>query len=245
MCDHRAVIPLLLAILGIGTLAAGWLVMRRLGQRGRIGRILASTPVVPVDKAVEIATSGKPRYVGVGGRVDAEDEFLDENERPLVFRRTRLEIGEGGGWRTVEDTREALPFEIAGGAASIAVDQDDMDDGLVVVARESVGTAGEIPDRLPEGTPPATPARLQVEHVSTIDHALVLGVPTVDPERGPIMRAGFGRPLILTTLEPTEAMRLLAQGRQGAARASGALLALGAVLLFVGVGWGLVDALFL
>jgi hypothetical protein len=237
------VIPLLLALLGTGMLACGWLVMRSLGPRARLGRILASTAVIPVDKAVEQARAGKPRYVGVGGRVDAADEFLDENERPLVYRRTRLELREGSGWRAVEDEREVLPFEIAGGMASIAVDQEELGDGLVVVVRESTGTAGEILDRVPAGTAPTTPARLQVEHLSTIDHALVLGVPTVDADRGPIMRAGFGRPLIVTTLEPREAMRLLAQGRQGTARASGALLAIGAVLLVAGAAWGVVDAL--
>jgi hypothetical protein len=230
-------------LLGIGALAAGWLAMRSLGPRVRIGRILASTPVVPVDRAVEIARSGKPRYVGVGGRVDADEEFLDENERPLIYRRTRLELQGGAAWTAVEDRREALPFEIAGATARIAVDQDDLRDGLVVVVRESVGTAGEIPDRLPAGTPPATPARLQVEHVSTLDHALVLGVPTLDPERGPIVRAGFGRPLIVTTLEPAEAMRLLAMGRRRTTQVASVLLGLGAGLVVVGAAWGLVDAI--
>jgi hypothetical protein len=242
MCDHRAVTPLVLVLLGIGALAAGWLAMRRLGPRARIGRVLASTPVVPVERAVEIARSGKPRYVGVGGRVDAEEEFLDENERPLVYRRTRLELRDGTTWAAVEDRREALPFEIAGGTARIAVAEDDLHDGVVVVVRESIGTAGEIPDRLPAGTPSATPARLQVEQVSTVDHALVLGVPVLDPDRGPIMRAGFGRPLVVTTLEPAEAMRLLAVGRRGTTQLASVLLALGAALVVTGAAWVLVDA---
>jgi hypothetical protein len=242
MCDDRAVIPLLPVLLGLGALAAGWLVMRSLGPRARVGRILASTPLVPVDRAVEIARSGNLRYVGVGGRVDAADEFLDEAQRPLAFRRTRLELQRGRRWATVADVREMRPFEIAGGADQIAVDQDALDDGLVVVLRESVGVAGEIPDRVPEGTPDATPARLRVEQVSTVDHALVLGVPVVDAERGPIMRPGLGRPLILTTLEPKEAIRLLADGRRGSTLLSGALLALGVVLVVAGAAWWLLDA---
>jgi hypothetical protein len=242
MCDHRAVIPLVLALLGVGALAAGWLVMRSIGPRARIGRILASTTVVPVDRAVEIARSGKPRYVGVGGRLDAAEAFLDENDRPLVFRRSRLALGTGRGWTVIEDRREAVPFEVAGGAASMAVDVDDVGEGLVVVVRESVGTAGEIPDRVPAGTAAETPARLQVEQLSTVDHALVLGVPVVDPERGPILRAGFGRPLILTTIEPAEAMRLLAMGRRGRTLAASALLALGAALLVGAFAWVLIDA---
>ncbi len=243
MCNDRAVIPIVLALIGIGALGAGWLVMRSLGPRARIGRIIASTPVVPVDRAVAIARSGKPRYVAVGGRVDAEEEFLDENERPLVYRRTRLELRTGKDWEAVEDVREALPFEIAGGVERIAVDQDDLREGVVVVVRESVGTADEIPDRLPAGTDPVTPVRLQVEHVSTIDHAMVLGVPTVDPARGPIMRAGYGRPLILSTLEPAEAMRLLALGRRGSTRAASLLLGTGAAVLVTAAAWALVDAI--
>jgi len=237
------VTPLVLVLLGIGTLAAGWLVMRSLGPRARIGRVLASTPVVPVDRAVEIARSGRPRYVGVGGRVDAEEECLDENERPLIYRRTRLELQDGTNWTAVEDRREALPFEIAGGVTRIAVDPDGLGEGVIVVVRESVGSAGDIPDRVPEGTPPVTPVRLRVEHVSTVDHALVLGVPSLDPVRGPILRSGLGRPLILTTLEPTEAMRLLAIGRCGTTQAASVLLALGAALLVTGTVWVLLDAL--
>jgi hypothetical protein len=243
VCDHPAVIPLALLLLGIGALVAGWLMLRRLGPGVRIGRIIASTPVVPMERALELAKAGSARYVGVGGRLDSASEFLDEHERPLVLRRTRLELGGPRGWSAVEDVREVVPFEIAGGLEHIAVDGDVLDDGLVVVIRESVGAAGEIPGRVPDGTPPSTPARLRVQLLSTVDHALVLGVPSVDPARGPIMRPGLGRPLVLTTLEPAEAMRMLAEGRQGTTRAATALLAVGAGALVIGIGWGLVDAL--
>ena len=55
----------------------------------------------------------------------------------------------------------------------------------------------------------------------------MLGVPGLEPGAGPILRPGLGRPLILTTLEPAEAMRLLASGRRGTAVAISALLAAG------------------
>jgi len=139
----------------------------------------------------------------------------------------------------VEDRREVAPFLIAGGLESMAVDADGLDEGLVVVTRWSEGTAAEIPDRMPEGTAPATPARLRVQQLSTIDHALVLGVPGIDPDRGPILRPGLGRPLVLTTLEPAEAMRLLASGRRGATIVISALLVGG----LVAVGGGLVLAI--
>jgi hypothetical protein len=76
-----------------------------------------------------------------------------------------------------------------------------------------------------------------------VDHALVLGVPAIDPEQGPILRPGLGRPLILTNLEAKEAMRLLAAGRQGTTRAIGVLLGIGVAAVLAGVAWAVIDAL--
>lgn len=234
--------PLLLVLLGCVALAAGWIVLRRVGPGARIGRIIASTPVVPVDRARELALTGTVRYVAVGGRIDSEQEFLDENERPLVFRRTRLELRGPRGWASVSDRRESVPFEVAGGLERLAVDADALDEGLVTVERESTGTAGEIPDHLPEGTDPATPARLRIQFLSTVDHGLVMGVPVNDPELGPVMRPGLGRPLVVTTLEPAEAMRLLAIDHRGSTRLASALLAAGALVVVAGTLWAVLDA---
>ena len=61
--------------------------------------------------------------------------------------------------------------------------------------------------------------RLRVEQVSSVEHAVVLGVPVAGPGEQPVrMTAGLGRPLILTTLETPEAMRILAGRRRRAAR---------------------------
>jgi len=234
------VTSLLLLAAGLIAFAAGWILVRRLGARARIGRILASTPVVPVDEAVRLAGGG-PRYVGVGGRLDSDHEFLDEHERPLVFRRSRLELREGSRWRAVTDNREVVPFGLAGGLATIAIDGDALDQGLVVVVRESEGTAGEIPDLVPEGTSSATPARLQVELLSTVDHALALGVPTLGPDGAPVLRPGLGRPLILTTLEPAEAMRVLAAGHRTSTRLGALLMGGGLVAVAVGLLWTVIG----
>lgn len=234
---------LLLSIAGLVALAAGWLLVRRLGPRARVGRILATTPLIPVDEAVRLAGSGARRYVAVGGRLDSDQEFLDEHDRPLVYRRSSLELREGSNWRTVADHKEIVPFALAGGVASIAVDGDRLEDGLVVVVRESEGRAGEIPDRVPEGTPPATPARLRVLQLSSVDHALALGVPAIDEDGEPILRPGLGRPLILTTLEPAEAMRLLASEHRSSTRAGALLMAGGVAAALGGLAWAALGAL--
>jgi hypothetical protein len=186
---------------------------------------------------------GKPRYVGVFGRVDSTREFVDENDRPLVIRRTRLELRSGRGWTAFEDQREVVPFDISENLDHIAVDGDALDEGLVVVTRESVGTAADLAERAPAGTPPETPARLQVDLLTSVDHALVLGVPDVDPDRGAILRPGLGRPLVLTNLEANEAMRLLADGRQGTTRAISLLLGGGTAAVLAGLAWAVVDAI--
>ena len=237
----RRVIPLVLLALGIAALAGGFVLLHTLGAGARIGRILAATPVVQVDEAVRLAEAGIVRYVGVGGRIDSDQEFLDEHERPLVFRRSRLDLRTGSRWRTVNESRQLAPFSLAGGLASIAVDGEALDEGLVVVLRESEGTAGEVPDRVPEGTDPATPARLRVDLLSSVDHALVLGVPAVDPVRGPLIGPGLGRPLILTTLEPDEAMRVLAAGHRTATRGAAVLLAGGLAAVVAAAGWAIAD----
>ena len=89
---------------------------------------------------------------------------------------------------------------------------------------------------------PQLPARLRLDLLSSVDHALVLGVPAVDPEVGPILRPGLNRPLILTNLEPKEAIRLLADGRQGTTRAISLLLGVGTAAVLGGVAWALIDA---
>ena len=157
---------------------------------------------------------GSPRYVKVSGRIDAEDEFEDDAHRPLVFRRTRLQLRTDGRWVSFEDRRERVAFEVREGLDGIAVDDAALDTGLVVVPRESQGTAADLADRVPAGTDLATPVRLRVEQVSSVEHAIVLGVPRLDAAGEPTMSAGFGRPLILTTLEPDEAMRVLAGGER-------------------------------
>jgi hypothetical protein len=236
-------IPLTLVVAGVVALVVGVLVLRTYGSNYRVGRLLASTPEMTVAEALDLA-EGPPRYVRVSGRIDAEDEFEDDAHRPLVFRRTRLQIRRGGRWSTFEDSRQRVRFEVRDGLDGIVIDDPALDSGLVVVPRESVGTAGDVADRVPPGTPPDAVVRLRVEQVSSVEHAIVLGVPTVDEAGEPRLTAGLGRPLILTTLEPGEAMRMLTEGEArrpmiAAACLTGGLglLLAGALVAVVGAVW--------
>ena len=143
-------------VAGFVALVAGVLVLRTYGPNYRVGRLLASTPEVSVAEARGLA-GGPPRYVRVSGRIDAEDEFEDDAHRPLVFRRTRLQLRRDGAGSPSRTAASASAFEVRDGLEGIVVDDATLDDGLVVVPRESVGTAADVADRVPAGTPPDDP----------------------------------------------------------------------------------------
>jgi hypothetical protein len=239
-----AVTPLLLVAAGVLAVVGGVAVLQTFGSRYRVGRLLATTPLVDLAEAGSIAAGGRPRYVRIDGRIDAEDEFEDINHQPLVFRRTRLEAHRPGRWVTFEDSRETVPFEIRDGALTIAIDGDAIDTGLVVVPRESVGAAADLADRAPSDMLPETRVRATVEQLSSVDHATALGVPTAGnvPGDPPRLTAGLGRPLILTNLAPDEAMRVLAQGSTRP-RIAAACFVAGGVLVVAGLAWAGLGAI--
>ena len=139
--------------------------------------------------------------------------------------------------------RETVPFVVREGLDEIGVDGDELDDGLVVVRRESEGVAGDLADRAPDVLDPATPVRAVIEQVSAVDHATVLGVPRLQADGGRLaIASGKGRPLILTNLETSEAMRILAGG-SARPRAAAVLLAVGGATVVAGLAWAGVLAL--
>jgi hypothetical protein len=237
------VTPLILIVPGLIALAAGIAILRSFGPAYRVARLLSATPVLPLPEVLAMA-DGPARYVAVQGRVDAEDPFEDEHHRPLVLRRTRLAVLEGRAWRTVDEQRDTVPFQIREGLDGLAIDDTVLDEGLVVMPRESTGTAGEVADRLGPDVPPDRPVRLRVELVSAVDHAVVAGVPRRQPDGSVRMSDGLGRPLIVSTLGSDEAMRVLA-GDDGRRRTLAAAVTLGGglALLTLGLAWAAIGAI--
>lgn len=238
--------PLLVGV-GFLALGAGVLVLRSFGSGYRTGRLLSAAPLVTVGEAIALATSGVRRYIRVEGRVGATDEFEDEHHRPLVFRRVRLAVRSAGAWQTIDEERRAVPFTLDEGLDSVRIDDGSLDEGLVVIPRESVGSGREATEALAQALPANLPAeaevRIRIDQVSSVDHAIACGVPSLDPTGTPILTAGLGRPLVLTTLARDDAIRLLAGGSR--IRPLLAALALGSGLLLVAVGllWALVGAI--
>ena len=229
------VIPLVFAACGVAALLSAVLLLRRVPGY-RVARVLSSAPDVSIDDAIRAATEGRRRYVRVRGRIASEEEFPDEQNRPLVFRRRRLEVEKRAGeWRTVDDERIGVPFALQERASSIGIDVDALTDGLVVLPREASGFAREVPDIVPPGTPPDAAVRHRVDQVSAVEHATAAGVPIARLEGGAVLTEGLGRPLILTTLEVPEAMRVLSAGRRRTAVAVVVLLATAGALLALAV----------
>jgi hypothetical protein len=247
------VIPLLLAVAGLLALGIAGAILRSFGPRYRVGRLLAVAPRVSVAEAVRIAEAGQTAYVRIDGRIDSDAEFEDEHHRPLVLRRTRIEWhpaagagGHGGDdlrWRPAgEPEIQLAPFVVREGLDEIDVDGAALAEGLVVVPRISTGKVGDLGERAPADVMADGDARLIVEQVSSVEHATVAGVPRRGPDGRVVIGAGMGRPLLLTTLEGDEAMRVLTGGATGRARLAIACLAAGAVLLGVAALWFLADA---
>jgi len=236
------VIPTVLILFGLSAFALGAVILRSFGPGYRVGRLLSATRSVSVADAVAMATSGGPgQYVKVTGRIDSETDFEDDAHRPLVFRRTRMDARAGKHWRSIDDRREAVPFQVNEDLESMGIRHEDLDDGLVVLPRESVGTAADAPDRMPPDTNPATVIRLLVQQVSNIEHAIVVGVPTLDFAGKPILAAGLGKPLILTTLATDEAMRVLAGEHPRRPLMVAVSLVVGLAFVSLGLVWAIVD----
>jgi hypothetical protein len=236
------VTPLLPLVAGVLLLVVAAAILRSYGPRYRVARLLSTVQPVSVEAAVQAVERGELSYLRVDGRIDSEETFEDAAQRPLVLRRTRLQARTRRGWQTFEETREQVPFEVGDGIRAIEIDGDALDSGLVVIPRESVGVVGDLAGRAPAELAPRTPARAVVEQISAVEHATVLGmaVPTADGRVR--LTAGLGRPLVLTTLEVPEAMRVIAgdgRARPGLVAACGVT---GLLLIALSGGWALVTA---
>ena len=207
--------PLLLVAAGLVALGAAVVTLRSFGPRYRVGRLLAATPTVTVAEARELAASGDAAYVRIAGRIDAEEPFEDADHRPLVLRRTRLESRDGSALDGLRGLARGRPVRDQRGPRR---DRRRRRRAVATASSSSarVGGRRRRPRAIgrPAGLPPTTPVRAVIEQVS-VGRARRR---RRRPGRGrgadgaPTMTAGLGRPLILTTLETDEAMRILAGG---------------------------------
>jgi len=238
-----------IALIGAALLVIGLLLSRRTDARTRAGQLLAGLSPISPTEALQLAAlrGDSAPYLAIKGSVDAPEIFEDEHHRPLVFRRERVSIADEGGWRVIDTAERSLPFVVSDPSNSISIATADLTDGLVVVERRWEGSVAELHAAGREYQRPETAAlvaalatsdptrgaRVGLEQISNLDRATAAGQ-LVDGE----LRAGAGRPLVVTTLERADALRLLggeARGRLVSSTLALALLAIGLLLLLGGV----------
>ena len=244
-----------IALIGAALLVIGLLLSRRTDARTRAGQLLAGlSPISPTEALKLAALRGDSApYLAIKGSIDAPEIFEDEHHRPLVFRRERVSIADEGGWRVIDTAERSLPFVVSDPSNSISIATADLADGLVVVERRWEGSVGELHAAGREYQRPETAAlvaalatsdptrgaRVGLEQISNLDRATAAGQ-LVNGE----LRAGAGRPLVVTTLERADALRLLggeARGRLVSSTLALALLAIGLLLLLGGVALALTS----
>ena len=242
-------------IVGAALILFGLLLSRRTDARTRAGQLLAGlSPISPTDALKLAALRGDAApYLAIKGSIDAAEIFEDENHRPLVYRRERVSIADEGGWRVIDTAERSLPFVVSDPSSSISIATADLADGLVVVERRWEGSVAELHAAGREYQSPETAAlvaalavsdptrgaRVGLEQISNLDRATAAGQ-LIDGE----LRAGAGRPLVVTTLERAEALRLLGtegRGRLASSTLALALLALGLLLLIGGAALALAS----
>jgi len=233
---------LLLAI-GAGLIALSVWASRRGGTRARSARLMAGLAPVSPEEALLV---GEGRYLAVQGSIDAAEAFDDENHRPLVYRRERVLVREGDTWRELERAVRSVQFFITSPSASIEIDANSLGDGLVVIERQWEGSVLELVASGRTFTDDATSAlvtalatsaptltaRVVLEQISTLDRGTVVGL----LRNGRLTAAGAGQPLVLTTLDSRDALRILGSEARGSLAISLiTLAALVAGVLTVGI----------
>ena len=236
-------------IVGAVLIAMGVLLSRRTDARTRAGQLLAGLSPISPTEALKLADiqGGSLPYLAIKGSIDAPEIFEDEHHRPLVFRRERVSIADDGRWRVIDTAERSLPFVVSDASNSISIATTDIADGLVVVERRWEGSVADLHAagreyQRPEtaalvaalaASDPTRGARVGLEQISNLDRATAAGH-LVNGE----LRAGSGRPLVVTTLERADALRLLGgegRGRLASSTLALALLALGLLLLVGGL----------
>ena len=225
----------LLLALGDGLITLSVWASRRGGTRARSARLMAGLAPVSPEEALLV---GEDRYLAVQGSIDAAEAFDDENHRPLVYRRERVLVREGDTWRELERAVRSVQFFVASSSASIEVDAALLGDGLVVIERQWEGSIAELAasgrsfkeaatsilvTELAASAPTLT-ARVVLEQISTLDRGTVVGL----LRNGTMTAGGAGQPLVLTTLDRRDALRILGSEARGSLAVS--LLTLAALV---------------
>jgi len=235
---------LVVVLSGVAIGAIGWALLRTSGAGWPIGRLLSAAPQRSLEEAIAMAARGELAYIRLHGRIHSDEEFPSDDDKPLVYRRRRLQrrVTRSLGltdWQTFDEERLAVAFSLSERGERVVIDVEGLGDGLVVVPRLSSGVAADLsPESLREPFPEMAahvPVRLRIEQIAATDHGTASGVPRRTASGETVLGPGLGRPLILTTLAIDEAMRILGSDHRTRLLAAAGLLAVAPALVVVGL----------
>ena len=174
----------LVALLGIGALAASSLALRMAGAQPAFARRLAGPREVRVGLLLDAADL-PDRPVRVAGRIRCRDPLQTaDGERLVAFHRD-VEVMAGGSWRSVERLRETRSFELWDHDGSLTVDPAAAAEPLVVIPKVWRGDPALLEEphastvaRLVERHGAATVARSVVRTLDVTDRLLVVARPS-------------------------------------------------------------------
>ena len=227
-----------IAVVGliVGGLSA--LTLRRSEAHPGMARRLAGPRQVKVGSLLDGELPN--RAVRVIGRVRCRDPLdTGDGEKLVAFHRD-VDVRIGGGWRSLERLRETRSFDLWDHDGSLAVDPALAAEPLVTIPKVWRGSPAALEEphasavaRIEEREGRIDLARATTRTLATTDRLMVVALPTrdaagsvrLDPPPG-----GF----IVTNLELSDAMRILA-GRSRRA-ASGGVVGLGISIALVAIG---------
>lgn len=235
-------VVLLLGVALLGALVSGiggaWL--GGTGAEMSRGRRLAGARGLAVADAWDLAAP-PPRPVRVQGRVRCPDPLVTPDGDQLVAYHRDVEVRlPNGRWRTIERIREGRAFELWDHGGGLRIDPADIAEPIVGIPLIWEGSPDELAApqaaavaRLAAEGIAATAARAVTRTIAVVDTLQVLADiglaeagPTLVPPPG-----GF----VVSTLELDAAMRLLGGPRRRQLPYALGLVAVGAVLLAIGL----------
>ena len=243
-------LPGLFATLAVAGLLVGGLslvVLRRAEAHPGMARRLAGPPQVKVGRLLDGELPSRP--VRVAGRVRCREPLdTGDGEKLVAFHRD-VDVRIGGRWRSVERLREARSFDLWDHDGSLTVDPARVAEPLVTIPKVWRGSPAMLEEphasavaRLEERHGSVDEARATTRTLAITDRLLVLAQPVRDESGGVRLEPPAGG-FVVTNLELSDAMRILA-GRSRRGAAAGVIgLAVGIVLASVGLVGGVAAAL--
>jgi hypothetical protein len=226
-------------------LSAGW--MRAMGAHMALGRRLAGARDIGVGEAAGL-TQTPSRPLRVTGRIRCADPLVAPDGERLVAYHRDVEVRSAKGrWRTLERLRETRSFELWDHGGSLAVDPSLAAEPLVTIPLVWQGQPDELGGEFASGLArvsaedgQAVAARAVTRTISEVDRLLVLARVRVDGPGAARLEPPPGG-FVISALELDAAMRLLGGPHRRQLAAAIASLALGGLLLAIGIVAGLVS----